>query len=105
MKKADADPFGRERLSNEAVILPRHDLQQAALPGAVQSENANLRARQERQPDIFQNDMVGLVHLPQALHGVDELRHSRKLSALSFQRWKNILITTLEEDLKALAES
>ncbi len=59
----------------KALVLPRHDAQQAALPRAVQAEHADLRAGQKREPDVFENDVVGLVNLAQTLHGVDELRH------------------------------
>ena len=37
------------------VILARHDLEQRALARAVQAEHADLRAGQEREPDVFEN--------------------------------------------------
>ena len=57
------------------VILARHDPEQRALAGAVQPEHADLRAGEEREPDVLENDVVGLVDLAQPLHGVDELGH------------------------------
>ena len=81
MQEADADALGRKRLADKALILPRHDAQQAALARAVQAEHANLRAGQKREPDVLENDVVGLVNLAQTLHGVDELWHLAILNA------------------------
>ena len=58
------------------LVLAGHDPQQRALAGAVQAEHADLRAGEEREPDVLEDDVVGLVNLAQTLHGVDELRHS-----------------------------
>jgi hypothetical protein len=69
--------------ADEALVLPRHNLEEAALTGAVQPEDADLRARQERQPDVLEDDMVGRMHLAQTFHRVYELRHDS--SALSSQ--------------------
>ena len=68
-------PSAGKASPTKALILACHDAQQAALARPVQAEHADLRARQERQPDVFENDVVGLVNLAQTLHGVDELRH------------------------------
>ena len=73
VQEADADALGRKRLADEALILARHDAQQGALAGAVQAEHADLRAGEKREPDVLENDVVGLVNLAQPLHGVDEL--------------------------------
>ena len=56
-------------------VLAGHDAQQRALAGAVHAEHADLRAEIEREPDVFEHPGVGRMHLPEALHGVDELRH------------------------------
>jgi 8-oxo-dGTP pyrophosphatase MutT (NUDIX family) len=64
LEKSDADASGRKRLTDEVLILPRHDPQQRALAGSVQAEDADLRAGQELQPDVLENDVVGLVDLP-----------------------------------------
>ena len=46
------------------------------LPDAVEAEDADLGAGQERQPDVAQDLVVGLVDLAEPFHGVDELwRH------------------------------
>ncbi len=74
-KMADGDALGRKRLALHVGVQAGHHPQQRALAGAVQSEHADLGAGQERQPDVVEHDMVGLVHLAQPLHGVDELRH------------------------------
>ena len=61
--------------------------EQRALAGAVQAEHADLRAGEERQPDVLEDDVVGLVNLAQPLHGVDELRHeSQHVTAGSASR-------------------
>ena len=48
------------------------------LPDAVQAEHADLRARQEREPDVLEDDVVGRMDLPEPLHGVDELWHAMR---------------------------
>ena len=55
------------------MVFAGHDAQQGTLAGAIQPEHADLRAGQERQPDVFQNDVVGLMDFAQTFHGVDEL--------------------------------
>ena len=81
-QEADADPVSRIRFAEEIVVLAGHDSEERALAGPVEAEHTDLRARQEREPDIFQNDMVGLVNLAQTFHGVDELRHFEPLILL-----------------------
>src|SRR5439155_10092405 len=77
MEKADRDTRRRERLSQKALVLAGHDPQQRALARAVQSEHADLGAKIKRQPDILENSRIGRMHLPETLHGVDELGHKR----------------------------
>ena len=72
-QEPDADAIGRPGLTNELLVFARHDPQECALPSAIEPEDANLRARKKGQPDVFQNDVVWRVNLPQAFHGVDEL--------------------------------
>jgi hypothetical protein len=72
---ADRGAGRREGFAEEVRFLAGHDLQQRALPRAVQAKHADLGARQERQPDIFENDMVWLMDLAQTFHGVDVLSH------------------------------
>ncbi len=73
LQVADLDPLGRPRLAAEVGDGAGHDLEQRALAGAVQAQHADLRARQERQPDALQDLAVGRVHLPQVLHHIDVL--------------------------------
>ncbi len=75
---SDANPGRRERFADELGILPRHDAEQRALARAVQAEDTNLGAREKRQPDVLEDDVVGLVNLAQPFHGVDELRHKKE---------------------------
>ena len=75
VQEADRDAVGRKRFADEALVLARHDLEERALARAVQAEHADLRAGKEREPDVFENLGVGLMDLPETLHGVNELRH------------------------------
>ena len=68
-------PSAGQASPTKLLVLARHDPQQRALARAVQAEHADLGAGQKRQPDVLENDVVGLVNLAQPLHGVDELRH------------------------------
>src|SRR5438067_1793488 len=77
MEEPDRDAFSGKRFADEARVLARHDLQQRALARAVQPEDADLRAEVEREPDVVENLDVGRMHLPETLHGVDELRHRK----------------------------
>ena len=92
MQKADRDALAGKRLADEVCIFAGHDLQQRALAGAVQPEHADLGAEVEREPDVVQHSGVGRVHLPEALHRVDKLRHRNSYilhgtqSALSSRR-------------------
>ena len=72
---ADGDAFAGERLAAEVVVEAGHDLQQRRLARAVQAEDADLGAGKEREPDVLEDLVVGLVDFPEPLHGVDELRH------------------------------
>src|SRR5262249_13919005 len=79
MQEADRDPLGWKRLAEKARVLAGHDLQERALPRAVQAEHADLRAEVERQPDVFENLGVGRMNLPEPLHGVNKLRHKKRI--------------------------
>src|SRR5262249_34539295 len=78
-KESGADSVGRPRLAGEILVLARHDPQERRLPGAVQTEDADLRARQERQPDSAQDLALRRNDLPQVLHREDVLvRHGSR---------------------------
>src|SRR5207302_99824 len=75
MEESDRQALRRERFADKLMVLARHDSEERALSGAVQAEDANLRARQKREPDVFKNLGVGRMNLPETFHGIDELGH------------------------------
>ena len=62
------------------LLQTRHDLQDGGLARTVRADHADLRARQEREGHVVEDDLVA-VGLPRLAQGVDELRHVYKLSA------------------------
>ena len=75
-QEADRHPLAREGLAVEVGVEPGHDPEQRRLAGAVEAEDADLGAGEEREPDVAKNLVVGLVDLAEPFHGVDELwRH------------------------------
>ena len=84
LQEPDGRPLGLERFAEKGAILARHDPQQRALARSVQAEDADLRARQERQPDVLEDDVVGRMYLPEPFHGVDELWRHRGNSLSGF---------------------
>jgi hypothetical protein len=68
---------GRElRLAAVLRVLPGHDPQQRGLAGAVETQDADLRAREERQGDVLQHLLVRRVRPAQPVHRIDVLaRH------------------------------
>ena len=80
LQEADRAALGQERLALVLGVHAGHDPQQRALAGPVRADDADLGARQKRQPDVLENLRIGRVDLPQPLHGVDELRcHKRSI--------------------------
>ena len=77
VQKAYRDARSRKRLPQHARVLAGHDPEQRALARAVQPEHSDLRAEIERQPDVLEDLRIRRMDLPEALHGVDELRHTR----------------------------
>jgi hypothetical protein len=75
--RQESDPHvgHRHRFAVEFAIFAGHDAQKARLAGAVQPEHADLRAREERQRDVFQDHPLGRHHLAHAIHRVNVLRH------------------------------
>jgi hypothetical protein len=65
--------FSRPSLAGEFLLHPGHDLEQGRLTGPVQPDHADLHARIERQPNIFQNLFAAGIGLPQLLHHVNIL--------------------------------
>src|SRR4029079_15290719 len=68
-----ACPCAETRPPANRALAARHDLQERRLARAVRAEDADLRARQERQPDPLQDLPVRRIDLPQVPHRVDEL--------------------------------
>src|SRR4029453_10646422 len=75
VEKPDRVALVHPGFAAEVLVLAGHDLEQRALARPVQAEDADLGAVVEREPDVFEDDVVGLVDFAQPLHGVDELRH------------------------------
>ncbi len=73
---ADAQVRHRDRLALEVLVLPGHDPEQGRLARAVQAEHADLRAGEEAERDVLEDDALGRHDLAHAPHGVDVLRHS-----------------------------
>jgi hypothetical protein len=75
---ADLRALRRPRFALNVGVDAGHDAEQRGLPGAVRSEDADLRAGIEREPDVVEDHARRWHHLAQGLHDVDELRrHSR----------------------------
>ena len=76
LQVADPDAVGRLRVAEEVLVDARHDAEQGRLAGAVRAEDADLRARVERQEDALQDLLVRGVDPTEVLHRVDVLvRH------------------------------
>ena len=59
LEQADGAAGRQLRLAAVVVVAPGHDLQQGRLAGAVVAEDADLRAREERQRDVVEDRLVG----------------------------------------------
>ncbi len=66
------------------LIQSRHDLQDARLAGPVGTDHADLRARQEVQRHVVEDDLVA-VGLADLQHAVDELCHAHDGSCVGFR--------------------
>jgi len=84
----DLDAGLRAGLALEIGVHAGHDLEHGGLAGAVQAQQADLGAREERQRDVLDDLPLGRDHLADAVHGVDVLRghdvsvaHARARSA------------------------
>jgi hypothetical protein len=65
--------LGRPCLAGDVFIHASHDLEQRRFAGAVQPEDADFGARQERQPNVLQDFAAARIDLGEALHYVDVL--------------------------------
>ena len=74
LKDADGVPGREPRLTVRRRVEARHDLEDRRLAGAVRADDADLRARQEVQRHVVEDDLVA-VRLARLVHGVDELSH------------------------------
>ena len=52
-----------------------HNAQQGRLTGAVQTQYADFRPREEAQRDVFQNMTFRRNHFADTMHGINELSH------------------------------
>ncbi len=71
-QEPDAIAGRQRRLALNVVVEAGHDLQQRGLARSVRAEHADLRAVQKREVDVFENDGVGRINLPEPFHGVNE---------------------------------
>src|SRR5690606_9638004 len=70
---ADLDTVGSPRLADEVVDLARHDLEKRRLASTIETNDANLRARQEGQRDILEHLLSARVGLGELVHVIDIL--------------------------------
>ena len=70
LEHADRGAGVQDRVAVVGVVEPRHDLEQRRLPGAVRADDADLRAVQERESHVVEDDLVavGLAHVAQGEH-------------------------------------
>ena len=88
---ADGEAGREPRLTDEAVVEPGHDPQQARLAGAVRADDADLRARVERDRDVLEHGPVGRVVPGELVGRVDEfVGHASRVAG---GRIRNVLTT------------
>ena len=73
-EQAHGEAGHQARLAVGRLLLACHHPQQGRLAGAIRPHDADLRAGQERQRDVVEDDLVA-VRLAHGSHLVDELRH------------------------------
>jgi hypothetical protein len=76
------------------VLHPRHNFKQAGFSGAIQTQNADLRAVKVGKINILQNETVRRIDLRNTLHCVDNfLGHGASWHGiLSLRERKKVLI-------------
>src|SRR5262249_41077832 len=62
----------RAHTADEVLVLKRHDAQKRALTGAIAADDADLRARKEREPDVLEY-LALVVRLAEVLNREDVL--------------------------------
>ena len=75
-QNSDGEAVHQLGLAIGDLIEASHDLDQARLTGAIGADDADLRAGQERERDVVEDDLVA-VCLTSLAQGIDELRHDR----------------------------
>ena len=73
---ADGVAGREERVTVGRLLQPGHDLQHGGLTGAVGADHTDLRAGQEAQRDVIEDDLVA-VRLARLAHGVDVLSQEK----------------------------
>ena len=68
-------PWHGQRLAFELLVHARHDLEQRGFARAIEAEHADLRAREKRQRNVFQNLPLGWHGLGHAVHRKNILSH------------------------------
>jgi hypothetical protein len=74
-QEADLQAGHRHGFALDLLVDARHDAQQGRLAGAVQSQHADLGAREERQRNVLQDLPLGRNDLAHADHGINVLGH------------------------------
>ena len=77
-KDSDGEPRRHVRLAVARMLDAGHDLEHAGLARAVRPDDADLRAGQERQGDVVEDDLLA-VRLAGFSEDIDELRHDRRV--------------------------
>src|SRR5690606_16662430 len=68
------------RLAGEGRVVAGHDAEQRALPHPVRPDDADLRAREEREVEVGDDPLVRGMDLRHPLHREDIVRHTRAVS-------------------------
>ena len=80
LQESDRVALRQERLAVVVLVEAGHDPQQRRLAGAVVTEDTDLGAVVEGQPDSLQDLLALGCRLAQLLHRINDLRHAREAS-------------------------
>lgn len=72
---ADVDAGHRDGFALDVLVDARHDLEERGLAGAVEAEDADLGAREEREGNVLKNLTLRRDDLPDAVHRKNILGH------------------------------